>query len=400
MKRHLMMLAALSMSATPAFAHKGMIHKMPRAPTGKVIPAPVAGVGEHPIPDNFNPWASLEASSGIPPASSEEVGAFRFVCGTGQVNNIDPVVYPSGVSPHGHQYWGNLNVPPNATYPSLRMQGFSTCEDSTIPAVNRSAYWMPAMLDGVGGVVKPYFFNIYYKRLPKTNPLCATNTGNPSTDLLNKLGYCVPIPNGLRFVHGYNMTTMTGGPLTDSTMLFGCRLSTTGDFMVGNTDRPSIKAVRDTGCVSGSDLHVKMAGGNCWDGVNLDTPNHRDHLTRFGRISGSGGSAFEACPFDHPYTIPELTFQAQWRIDSTFGTWQLTSDRQMGSTIAGETFHFDYHEAWSPTVKAMWEENCINGHLTCSGGDLGNGYQIKGANGLDGSGNYPVPAHVSATGVN
>jgi hypothetical protein len=40
----------------------------------------------------------------------------------------------------------------------------------------------------------------------------------------------------------------------------------------------------------------------------------------------------------------------------------------------------DYWEAWSPTIKARWHENCINKHLTCSGGDLGNGTIMKAAN--------------------
>jgi hypothetical protein len=45
----------------------------------------------------------------------------------------------------------------------------------------------------------------------------------------------------------------------------------------------------------------------------------------------------------------------------------------------GTTFHADYFEAWDPTVKAMWTDNCINKMLNCSGGDLGNGKQLKGA---------------------
>jgi hypothetical protein len=46
---------------------------------------------------------------------------------------------------------------------------------------------------------------------------------------------------------------------------------------------------------------------------------------------------------------------------------------------AGTTFHADYFEAWDPAVKAMWTENCIDKLLNCSGGDLGNGRQLKGA---------------------
>ena len=41
--------------------------------------------------------------------------------------------------------------------------------------------------------------------------------------------------------------------------------------------------------------------------------------------------------------------------------------------------HADYWEAWDPTVKAMWEANCIDKMLNCVGGALGNGYSIIGA---------------------
>ena len=44
----------------------------------------------------------------------------------------------------------------------------------------------------------------------------------------------------------------------------------------------------------------------------------------------------------------------------------------------GTTFHADYFEAWDEGVKRMWQENCLNKKLNCSGGDLGNGQQLKG----------------------
>jgi hypothetical protein len=57
----------------------------------------------------------------------------------------------------------------------------------------------------------------------------------------------------------------------------------------------------------------------------------------------------------------------------------------------GTTFHADYWEAWSPTVRLTWEANCIDGHLNCAGGDLGNGTVIKGMTVPNTSGLVPVP---------
>jgi hypothetical protein len=51
----------------------------------------------------------------------------------------------------------------------------------------------------------------------------------------------------------------------------------------------------------------------------------------------------------------------------------------------------DYWEAWSPTVKATWHRTCINQHLSCAGGDLGDGTQIKQS---DHYPNSDFPTHV------
>lgn len=375
-------------------------------PTATPSASPIEGVGGSPIFDNFNPYDSLEVNTnGIPPVFLPDPGAFRFFCGPGQIANLDPIVYPNGTSPHGHQFFGNLTVSSSAIYSTLRLQGFSTCGDPAINPVNRSSYWQPAMLDGVGNVVIPWMINVYYKQPSKNraDTQCAVNTGNVAADLNGKVGYCVTIPNGLRFIKGYKMDMTGGGPLgSDADYLkYGCRLPDQGDFISGATDKHSLEELTATGlCTAGNDLHVKLISDHCWDGVNLDTTNHRSHMSPANRLTGS--PQFVGCPTSHPYIIPELTLQAHYRIDSTFNTWEWTSDRQMrnmGHTIIrGETLHFDYHEAWSPTIKSLWQNNCLEANRTCSGGDLGNGYKIKGMMGPPGG--WTIPAKVPATGVN
>ena len=50
----------------------------------------------------------------------------------------------------------------------------------------------------------------------------------------------------------------------------------------------------------------------------------------------------------------------------------------MPGTIAGSTLHMDYWEAWSQGMKDLWNTNCIDAHLTCSSGNVGDGRKIKG----------------------
>ena len=134
-----------------------------------------------PIADNFDTSAGITTASWGLPASmgSDPVGAFRFNCGAGQLLYDDPIMYPGqpGKS-HLHQFYGNLGVNASSTYTSIRTTGDSTCAPTPGAPVNRSGYWMPAMLDGAGNVVRPDRVLVYYKRLPKTNSRCTrTNVG-------------------------------------------------------------------------------------------------------------------------------------------------------------------------------------------------------------------------------
>jgi len=64
-------------------------------------------------------------------------------------------------------------------------------------------------------------------------------------------------------------------------------------------------------------------------------------------------------------------------VDPNLGTWRLSSDDMMPNLAPGSTFHADWFGAWDNDVQSMWIENCINKRLNCSGGDLGNGKQMK-----------------------
>ena len=117
------------------------------------------------------------------------VGAFRFICGAGQLLKDDPIVSPGQPgAAHLHQFFGNLGANASSTYSSLRTTGGSSCEGGGATAVNRSAYWMPAMLDGKGSVVRPDFVTVYYKRLPLSSAGCKPiDQGG--------LGACLPLPS-------------------------------------------------------------------------------------------------------------------------------------------------------------------------------------------------------------
>ena len=132
-----------------------------------------AQIGESPIGSNFDIRSQLESVAVPPSAAPDVVGAFRFICQAAQLLYDDPIVYPGqpGKS-HLHQFYGNTGANAYSTYRSLRTSGDSTC----MGILNRSGYWMPAMLDGKGNVVRPGGVSIYYKRRPVSDPIVSDPT--------------------------------------------------------------------------------------------------------------------------------------------------------------------------------------------------------------------------------
>jgi hypothetical protein len=327
-------------------------------------PPPAAVEGEAAIADNFNTNAALEPSA-IPDQSNEPRGAFRMSCNPGQLLHDDPLLFPNqpGAS-HLHQFWGNTGTNAFSTYQSLRTTGDTTCGAAGAP-VNRTAYWMPAMLDGAGHAVKPDSIQIYYKQTPLGSAGCRLPVAIT----------CVGLPNGIKLVFGYNMKTGLGGTLGSDYyhMHYECWTDDLGTPAL-NGGFTTISGLVQAGCKAGNRLAIIFAVPACWDGKNLGSPDMRAHMSY-----GTEETGGQYCPADHPYAISAWQGTVRFTTDDNFakGLWHLSSDEMVPGAPAGSTLHFDYFEAWSPAIKAKWQANCIDGHLTCADGQLGDGTHIK-----------------------
>ncbi|WP_051272957.1 DUF1996 domain-containing protein [Sphingomonas phyllosphaerae] len=295
----------------------------------------------------------------IPAKGTEGVGAFRFHCSAGDVKRDDPIVYPGqpGKS-HLHQFFGNTGTNAYSTYASLRTSGESTCSNK----LNRSAYWIPAMLNGKGKVVRPDYVVIYYKALAEDDPEC------------QKIGKaCVVLPRGLRYVFGYNMTTEKSE---------GFYFSCDGPTAVSGHYPDLVTAAKN--CPVGNRIGAIIASPTCWDGKNLNSADHRSHVG-YPQWNNMGQ---QRCPENLPYLIPMFSLAAWYTVDEDLDrsgdwkpgmtTWSLASDTMPGMAPKrpGSTFHADWMGAWDDDVLKMWFDHCINKVLSCNGGDLGNGKQL------------------------
>ncbi|WP_260598860.1 DUF1996 domain-containing protein [Sphingomonas endolithica] len=86
--------------------------------------------------------------SGPPPsAAPDNLGAWRINCFPTHSAADDPIVSPGKPGKaHPHTFFGNVGTDANSTYTSLRTTGESTC----VNKLWRSAYWLPAVIDGPG----------------------------------------------------------------------------------------------------------------------------------------------------------------------------------------------------------------------------------------------------------
>jgi len=331
------------------------------------FPAPAVGeFGPATAVDDGLPLSSLVGGDGNTThiegeGAPDNVGAFRFICMEGQNNADDPIVAPNnkGGAPHTHQWYGNKSGNFASTYTSLRTNGTTTCAGYG----NRTAYWKPDMRSG-NKVLRAEYEVIYYKRYPKNSPQCTP--GSPQY-----VGECMGIPNRLKMIFGYDFIT---GKSPTGAVQFKCVFNSNN-----RANYVSDMVTAASYCQPGDDFFVLIHAPDCWDGVNLDSANHRDHVSYTDPNSGK-------CPTTHPKHIPSFTAQSVFKVDANLNrsgtwtpgqnTWYMSCDKMpgMADLRPGTCMHQDYFEAWNPRIKKAWTDHCIDKLLNCSGGDLGNGY--------------------------
>lgn len=322
------------------------------------------------IVSSFDPALGLQPSWGsgaIPDSAAPDVvGAFRMTCGAGNLAYIDPIVYPGTVGQsHLHQFYGLTDVRSNETYESARAGTRLTTCGSGETGLNKSGYWLPALLLG-NQVIQPNLVSIYYKRRPKSDPKC-----NWAIDPRGEAAECVNMPQGLKIVAGFDMLAANpSNARTTPGVFYYCSGPGAGTAKTDNLEDML------SNCPGNVMLNVVVDFPNCWDGRHLDSPDHRSHLAY-----GSYGSwGYLKCPATHPKMIPSLHVAAEYSLAAgdDRALLRLSSDIFPGLK-RGKALHGDAFFAWERVAHQAFHANCIDKLLNCSGGDLGNGSQLKGA---------------------
>jgi hypothetical protein len=268
------------------------------------------------------------------PGASDGTGAFRIVCMYSHMNFDDAIVYPGqpGRS-HLHTYFGNTTTDAHSTHVSLRNHGNTTCNGGIL---NRSAYWVPAVIDTrTGRPIAPRSNIVYYK----------TGYSLPPSTIQ-------PFPIGLRMI--------AGDMLASSAQEFASW--SCGEHTLRGGAIPA-------NCPAGQDLTMNLIFPQCWDGVNLDSANHKSHMAypRDGR-----------CPASHPIALSEISYNVHYNVpDSTASThWRLSSDMYGSDKSGGFSIHGDWINGWDDAAMRSWVAGCNVVARDCHAHLLGDGREI------------------------
>jgi Domain of unknown function (DUF1996) len=262
-----------------------------------------------------------------------DIGAFRETCTFSHMSFDDPIVFPGqpGVS-HLHTFFGNAATAADSTVASIANAGNSTCAGGIL---NRSAYWVPAMIDTTDGrPMMPTTSLVYYK----TGYL-----GVRSADVK-------PMPAGLRMIAG-DPTASSAQPLVAR---YAC---------VGGTDNNWYNSIPS--CPVGTQLIMSVLFPQCWDGVNLDSPDHKSHMAY----------AWGGCPSTHPVPLPEVVYQIRYDVTAASPTtgWRLSSDNYDTSKPGGYSGHADWFMGWDAGIANTFTTKCVNASMDCKAYLLGDG---------------------------
>ncbi|OCH94040.1 WSC-domain-containing protein [Obba rivulosa] len=236
---------------------------------------------------------------------------------------LDPVVDPNGVGGHVHVIAGGSNFGPTYDYDT---QIQSKCSTITVQK-DLSNYWAPQLYyhDQTSGelTAMPTSFNIYY--LPRAGP------ANESI---------MAFPAGLRMLAG-NTTEHTvdynASSFADQAISYMC-LDYNNDH-TGDPDWAERPDFFDHTCPDG--LRAQIFFPSCWDGVNLDSADHKSHMAYPIQNYNSGD-----CPDSHPVHLVSLFYEMFVSVDqfpyNGAGTWVYAN----GDTT-GRGLHGDFINGWA-----------------------------------------------------
>lgn len=263
-------------------------------------------------------WSSLVGLAALAVAAPQFGGGpgfgltmLRFGCPNVVIDRLDPLVNPGSIpSPHVHQIVGGNSF--NATMTTGDVSEAASCTTCQF-SQDFSNYWTANL----------YFKakNGTYKRVPQGGHAYQFNDQFSTQTQGGILVYYVSAQPGqiTAFQPGFRM--LVGDPTLrsrpDTTLKRqNCFRCYTGPNFGGDVGAPCMDGNVDTealptkACAGG--IRSNILFPTCWDGKNLDTPNHQDHVAYPTTGPADFLSLGGACPSTHPVRIPQVMYEVVW----------------------------------------------------------------------------------------
>jgi hypothetical protein len=236
----------------------------------------------------------------------------------------DPIVAPGRPgAAHLHDFFGGREVDADATYPNV-VAGETSCSATS---GDTGGYWAPALyrasskVDPAGSIGGDQVKQRVYFRA--NNLLAGTVVQT--------------IPPDLRVIAGNaQAASPSDNPQLGKELYFGCSDNSTG------------KMPAPPACPTGI-LTVHIGFPNCWNGRDLDSPDHQSHMTY---------PADGLCPSTHPVPLPRVIMRLEYPVGTGSGGITLSSGPP-------HTLHGDFWNTWQQPKLDHLVAVCLNAGVDC-----------------------------------
>ncbi|KZL83024.1 wsc domain-containing protein [Colletotrichum incanum] len=269
-------------------------------------------------------------------AVSHAAGFFIMPCSKPVVvERADPIVNPGALAGHVHTIMGGNGFDLTMTYEQARAASCSTCKVTA----DLSNYWIPTLYyqgqDGKftsvsqsGGMLAYYLFRQDAKDPEYNNGLIA-------------------FPQGFRMLAGDSKLRSFSNTLEQRAITYVC---------LGNGG-PQTNGFPTRNCPNG--LRVQVLFPSCWDGVNLDSLDHKSHMAYPDRLDNG------KCPSTHPKRFATLFYEVIFNVNDFKDKWYGENDTQpfvlSNGDPTGYGLHGDFVNGWDVNVLQAAITQCKDG---------------------------------------